>query len=164
MASDKILVSSCLLGATVRYDGSAKEAGSATLTRWHREGRLVSFCPEIAAGLPIPRPPVEIADGRAGVDVLRGDGALIEADGTDVTAAFLAGAELALALVRQHGCRYAILTDGSPSCGSSFIYDGSFSGVRHTGEGVTARRLRDNGVAVFAQNDISQLAAILGEA
>ena len=55
----------------------------------------------------------------------------------------------------------ALLTDGSPSCGDSFIYDGTFKGRRIDGEGVTAALLRQHGITVFLQTEISSLAAAL---
>lgn len=163
MTVPKILVSACLLGRPVRYDGSAKTLEDALLDRWVAQGRTVSVCPEVMAGLPTPRPPAEIAEGRDGAAVLGGDARIVEIGGADVTAAFLAGARLALDQAMRHDCRYALLTDGSPSCGSGFIYDGSFSGRRIDGAGVTAALLRQHGVAVFSHRDIGALAAVLGE-
>ncbi|PLM43301.1 DUF523 domain-containing protein, partial [Klebsiella michiganensis] len=52
---DKILVSACLMGFQVRYNGSHKARLANALSRWQSEGRLVTHCPELAAGLPIPR-------------------------------------------------------------------------------------------------------------
>lgn len=76
----------------------------------------------------------------------------------DVTAAFIAGGERAVAHALEHGCRHALLIDGSPSCGSGFIYDGSFAGARHPGDGVTAALLRRAGVNVFSDREIDRLA------
>ena len=53
----KVLVSSCLLGEPVRYHGGDAACSNDILDRWKREGRLVSVCPEVAGGLPVPRPP-----------------------------------------------------------------------------------------------------------
>lgn len=158
---DKILVSGCLLGQPVRYDGTAKTGAPALLARWHAEGRLVATCPELAGGFPTPRPPAEIADGRDGADVLDGTARIVERGGADVTAGYLAGARIALALAQAHGCRYAVLTDASPSCGSTRIHDGGFAGVTHEGAGVTAALLRRHGIAVFAHDDLDRLAALL---
>jgi len=72
-----------------------------------------------------------------------------------------AGAEQAVALVRQHGIRYALLKARSPSCGNVENYDGSFSGVRVSGEGVTAAALRQEGVRVFNEEQVAELAALL---
>ncbi|MET0269228.1 MAG: DUF523 domain-containing protein [Sphingomonas sp.] len=161
MTPARVMVSACLLGRPTRYDGSAKTLEDALLDRWIREGRVVSVCPEVMAGLPTPRPPAEIADGRGGAAVIRRDGRVIEADGDDVTEAYLAGARIVLEQAVRHDCRYALLTDGSPSCGGSFIHDGTFGGRRIAGEGVTAALLRQHGIAVFSQAEISSLAAAL---
>ncbi len=161
MTLAKVLVSACLLGRPVRYNGSAKTLQDALLDRWISEGRIVSVCPEVMAGLPTPRPPAEIADGESGAAVIQRDGRIVEADGNDVTEAYLAGARIALEHAARYDCRYALLTDGSPSCGSSFIYDGDFKGRRIEGEGVTAALLRQHGITVFSQAEISLLAAAL---
>lgn len=52
---NKILVSACLMGFKVRYDGSEKAQMIDQLRRWQEEQRLVIHCPELAAGLPTPR-------------------------------------------------------------------------------------------------------------
>jgi uncharacterized protein YbbK (DUF523 family) len=44
----------------VRYNGVVLPFTHEALARWRREGRLVSFCPEVAGGLPVPRPAAEI--------------------------------------------------------------------------------------------------------
>lgn len=149
---DKILVSRCLLGHAVRYDGGA-HGPIDLLLRWQAEGRVVALCPEVEGGLPTPRPPAEIAGGQ-GADVLDGAVAVRSIEGEDVSAAFLAGAAAALALVRAHGIRIAVLKARSPSCGNRENYDGSFSGRRVAGEGVTAALLRRNGVQVFSEEEL----------
>ncbi len=86
---------------------------------------------------------------------------MLESQGGDVTDLFRQAAENALALARETGCSYALLIDGSPSCGSGFIYDGSFTGRRLKGEGVTAALLRANGIRVFSDKEIETLAALI---
>ncbi|NML34836.1 DUF523 domain-containing protein [Paraburkholderia antibiotica] len=157
----KILFSACLAGQPVRYNGAAKTVGDAWLARWRDEGRLVIVCPEVAAGLPTPRPAAEIALRRSGADVLAHNAVITDNTGTDVSALFVAGAWHALRRAQAEGCRYALLADGSPSCGSSFIYDGSFSGVKHTAAGVTATLLTQHGIRVFAETQIGELAAAI---
>lgn len=139
----KILVSACLLGAPVRPDGSDKRSHHPVLQRWVDEGRVVSLCPEMLGGLGTPRPPAEIVAKR-----------VVTRDGDDVTAAFEAGANIVAGEARHHGIRVAVLKEGSPSCGSSFIYDGTFSRTRVAGEGVTAALLRERGIAVFSEDEI----------
>lgn len=161
--SDRILVSACLLGRPVRYNGSAKAMAHPALERWQRDGRLVAICPELTAGLSVPRPPAEIAEGQSGQEVLAGTAQVLEATGADVTNLYIAGAHAALALAREHDCRFALLIDGSPSCGSGFVYDGSFSGRKHGGAGVMAALLRQHGIEVFADSEIDALQARLSE-
>ena len=160
----KLLVSACLLGRPVRYDGAAKTLQDDCLARWVAEGRVVAACPEVMAGLPIPRPPAEIADAQSGAAVLRGDARIIEADGSDVSDKYVHGAQTALALALAHGCRFALLTDGSPSCGVTFIYDGMFTGRRHAGDGVTTALLRQHDIQVFSPRSIAELARMMDQA
>ncbi|WP_349437562.1 DUF523 domain-containing protein [Pararhizobium sp. A13] len=158
----KILVSACLMGHAVRYDGQAKPLVHPALDRWCAEGRLVTICPEMSAGMPVPRLPAEIEPGKTADEVLSSGARVLESNGGDVTAAFRQAAENALALALETGCAYALLIDGSPSCGSSFVYDGSFSGDRQPGEGVTAALLRKNGIQVFSGRDIDALVEVAG--
>ncbi|UNK26814.1 DUF523 domain-containing protein [Serratia plymuthica] len=155
----KILFSACLAGFKVRYNGSDKPLVNATLQRWQREGRLVVCCPELAAGFSTPRPNAEITPAANGATVLAQQARVMEAGGGDVTDSYLLGAHLALETARRHDCRFALLTDGSPSCGSQFIYDGSFSGQTKPGSGVTAELLRRHGIEVFSDRQLAALIA-----
>jgi uncharacterized protein YbbK (DUF523 family) len=121
-----------------------------SLARWLAEGRVVPLCPEVAGGLPVPRPPAERLGDR-----------ILTIHGADVTANFESGAELALAAALRHGARIAILKEGSPSCGSSYVYDGTFSGVRVPGRGAAAERLVKAGIEVFSENQIDEAEAYL---
>ncbi|MQG92331.1 DUF523 domain-containing protein [Pseudomonas sp. MN1F] len=150
----KVLVSACLLGQPVRYDGRASGHPD-LLQQWQAEGRVLPLCPEVAGGLPTPRPPAEIPGGQ-GAQVLDGGVQVLTVAGEDVTAQFLAGAQQALALVRQHGIRVAVLKAGSPSCGNHLTYDGTFSGVKVPGAGVTTALLRREGVQVFSELELEQ--------
>jgi len=153
----KILFSACLAGFKVRYNGSDKPLVNATLQRWQREGRLVVCCPELAAGFSTPRPNAEITPAANAATVLARQARVMAAGGGDVTDSYLLGAHLALETARRHGCRFALLTDGSPSCGSQFIYDGSFSGQTKPGSGVTAELLRRHGIEVFSDRQLAAL-------
>jgi uncharacterized protein YbbK (DUF523 family) len=139
----KILVSSCLLGAPVRWDGGDRKSGHPILERWVAEGRVVSACPEMLGGLGTPRPPAEIVGGR-----------VVTAEGTDVTAAFEKGAQLAAEEADKNGIRVAILKSASPSCGSGFVYDGTFTRTRVAGDGVTTALLRKRGLAIFSEEEL----------
>ena len=152
----KILVSRCLLGHRVRYDGGASGPFD-QLQQWLDEGRVVPLCPEVAGGLPTPRAAAEIPGGQ-GTQVLDGQALVITTEGEDVSAAFLSGAYQALELVQKHGIRIAVLKANSPSCGNVLTYDGTFSGVKVSGEGVTAALLTRHGVQVCCEREWPQAA------
>ena len=158
MAS-KVLVSACLLGAKVRYDGGGATVVGEALARWEAEGRIVTVCPEVAGGLGVPRPPAEI-EGGDGVDVLAGTAAVRTAK-SDVSAEFVAGAEHALSVAQRHGIRVAVLKARSPSCGSIQIYDGTRTKSLRDGMGVTTALLRAHGIEVFDEEHLEQADAAL---
>lgn len=158
----KILVSACLLGHKVRYNGSAKAQLSALLQRLQDDDRVVVHCPELAAGMSTPRLPAEIIRGE-GADVLADRARIKESDGTDVTAQYQLAGWLALQTALKSDCGAALLTDGSPTCGSQTIYDGTFSNQRRAGMGVAAALLRKHGITVFAEHQVSELMAWAGE-
>ena len=145
--SEILLISACLLGQPVRYDGKSKPiAQLAWLKQLEQEHRLVVICPELAGGLPVPRAPAE----RIGDRVLTGNG-------IEVTDEFNLGAEKALALCQQHQIRFALLKVNSPSCGNKQIYNGSFNQTLTAGMGLTAQLLSEHGVQVFSELEIEQL-------
>ncbi len=158
---ERILVSACLLGGRVRYDGGAKTSEDELLAAWKAEGRLVSFCPEVEGGLPVPRPPAEVEGGAGGPAVLTGAARILTPAGQDVTRHFLAGAQRALDAARSFGVKLAILKEGSPSCGSLRIYDGTFRGRTTPGQGVTTALLELNGIRVFGEDRIPEAAEYL---
>lgn len=139
-----ILVSACLLGMECRYSG--KGGLSESVTDLMDRFTLVPVCPEIYGGLQTPRLPAEQKDGR-----------VVASDGSDLTDAFLHGAEETLKLAVLYGCKYAILKERSPSCGHGTVYDGTFSNRLIAGSGVTAELLEENGIRVFGESQISLL-------
>lgn len=158
-----VLISACLLGKPVRYDGRGVPHGHAVLTRWQAEGRVVAVCPEVAGGMPIPRPPAEIEPGRDAASVLAGRGRVVAVSGDDVTASFVHGAREALAAAQAHAIRIAVLKEGSPSCGSGYVYDGYFEGRRQPGVGVTAELLRTAGLHVFSEHQWDEAGVLLAK-
>ena len=139
-----ILVSACLLGTPCRYDGSGK--ADARLLKLGAKRQLIPVCPELLGGLPTPRPPAE-----------RNGDRIFAKDGTDVTSAFVRGAEETLLLAQTLGCRAAILKARSPSCGHGRIYDGTFTGSLVPGSGVTAELLEASGIAVYTEEELPSL-------
>lgn len=159
---EKILISACLVGQPVRYDGGASATVADVVGQWHQEGRLVPICPEVSGGLAVPRPAAEIVGGD-GEDVLDGKARLRTADGVDVTQAFFDGAQRALAVAQAHQIKVAVLKARSPSCGSVSIYNGEFAGVLRPGQGVTAALLRRHDIAVFSDEALGAAATALAE-
>ncbi len=157
---EKILISRCLMGEKVRYDGEAKWCDHPYILKWRDEGRLVFICPEVAGGLGTPRDPAEIVGVGGGVAVLKGLGK-VKTHHADVTDPFLKGAEIALELAKKNQIKMAILKANSPSCGNIAIYDGGFSRQLIEGQGVTAALLEQNGVRVFNENQIELVAKYL---
>ncbi|MEA2162035.1 MAG: hypothetical protein QOK37_162 [Thermoanaerobaculia bacterium] len=154
---EKILVSACLLGEPVRHNGAHKRSDDQILQRWIREGRVVAVCPEIAGGLPVPRPAAEIASGVDGTRVLSGEAIVVDDNGRDVSHHFVIGANVALQAARAHNIRIAILKEGSPSCGSGYTYDGTFTSTRVPGNlGVTAALLKQHGIQVFSELQLAE--------
>src|SRR5215212_3053193 len=140
---ERVLVSACLLGAKVRYHGGDARSSHDVLQRWRDEGRVVAVCPEVDGGLSTPRPPAEIVGLR-----------VITREHTDVTAAFARGADEALRKAHAQGIRVAVLKDGSPSCGSTTVHDGTFSGSRRPGHGITTTLLLQHGIRVFSEDEL----------
>ncbi|MBW2606507.1 MAG: DUF523 domain-containing protein [Deltaproteobacteria bacterium] len=155
-----VLVSACLMGERVRYDGAKVPCDSAILNRWKDDGLIVPFCPEVAGNLPVPRPSAEIIDG-TGIEVLKGSAKVFNINGQDITDSFILGAREALRIVKEMQIKLSVLKDGSPSCGKTSIYDGSFSGLKRSGKGVTTALLEKNGISVFSENEIQKAAAYL---
>lgn len=149
--SDKILISACLLGQPVRYDGKSKPIADVIwLQQLQQQNRLIVVCPEMAGGLQTPRPPAE----KVGDQV-------ITITGKNVTKEFNVGAEHALQLCKTNNIQYALLKAKSPSCGNKKIYNGEFSEQLTEGQGVTAKRLCEHGIQVFSELEIEQLKKII---
>lgn len=138
----KILISACLLGIPCRYDGLSRkiEGLDAFEVEW------VAFCPEVAGGLPTPRPPAEIID--AYVRTM---------DGCDVTREFQKGAQYAVQVASQEGITLALLKARSPSCGKDMVYDGTFTSTLISGMGISARALRDQGIEIYTEEELGHL-------
>jgi uncharacterized protein YbbK (DUF523 family) len=159
----KILISSCLLGEDVRYDGNNSSIAfnpkvSFSLKELFMDilcdNEIYSFCPEIAGGLGVPR---------ASAEIVKNDKPFIvkNEDGTDVTINFLLGAKKALDICKEENIKVALLKANSPSCGNINIYDGTFSKNLIEGQGLTARLLKENEIEVFNETQLKELAKFI---
>ncbi|MDM8537779.1 DUF523 domain-containing protein [Desulfobacterales bacterium HSG17] len=154
---EKILVSACLVGAKVSYDGTDNYCNNMVFSKWLSEGRVVMVCPEVASGCSVPRPPVEIVGINGGAGIFNGTSKAMTKDGTDVSEMFISGARIALDLALQNNIKIAIFKSKSPSCGSSKIYDGNFNKTIIDGDGVTVSLLKQNGIEVYSEKEISMV-------
>ncbi|MDY3868571.1 MAG: DUF523 domain-containing protein [Pyramidobacter sp.] len=140
----KVLISSCLLGENCKYNG--KNNYSPRVLKLLEGCELVGVCPEILAGMPSPRPPVELKNGRA-ADVF----------GKDVHDAYCEGVRLALETALKESVCCAVLQPRSPTCGVTQIYDGTFTGALIAGQGLFARALSAAGIPVYDADSISDI-------
>ena len=141
---ERILISACLVGDNVKYDGGNNK--NPLISKLLEKYELVPFCPEVEGGLPIPRHPCE----------QRGEQVINDSD-EDVTDEFNRGADLALNICLYLKITKAILKERSPSCGVYSIYDGTFSHKVIDGSGVTAALLKRKGITVYNEDEIPKL-------
>jgi uncharacterized protein YbbK (DUF523 family) len=147
-----LLVSACLLGVACNHEG--RGSPRAVVDELAKHYRLVPVCPEVLGGLPTPRAAAELQGGD-GAEVVAGtgDARVVNIEGQDVTAAYRRGAEAAVAVAKAVGAERAVLKARSPSCGSSAVYDGTFSRRLVPGRGVTAAALAAAGLEVGSEED-----------
>ncbi|MFD6438401.1 DUF523 domain-containing protein [Peribacillus sp. NPDC060186] len=146
-----ILVSSCLAGLEVRYNGT--HSLDNRILRLLEEKKAITVCPELLGGFSTPREPAEIIGGD-GEDVLNGKAKIIEKSGRDVTDLYIKGANLTLKKAQEVGATLVVLKEDSPSCGSSMIYNGEFKGKKKDGNGVTAALLKRHGFTVTSEEKL----------
>ena len=147
------LISACLCGVNCKYNG--KNNLNEKCLKLLREGKAVLVCPEQMGGLTTPRIPSELIGSSKDI-IEYSKGKILDKEGNDVSVQFIKGAEEALKIAKELGVKKAILKEGSPSCGSSFIYDGSFSGKKIKGEGITTYLLRKEGVEVISEEEFDK--------
>lgn len=143
-----ILVSSCLAGLKVRYNGT--HSLEEKIGQLVEENKALPVCPELLGGLATPREPAEIVGGGGG-DVLDGKAKVIDKSGKDVTKFFIDGAYATLEIAQKYKATMVVLKENSPSCGSSSIYNGEFNGKKIAGNGVTSALLKRNGIEVMSE-------------
>lgn len=144
------IISACLCGVNCKYNG--KNNLNERCLKLFKEGKAVLVCPEQLGGLTTPRKPVELDSSAS--EVVEGSGKAINSEGGDVTKNFLDGAYETLKIAKELGATKAILKEGSPSCGVNFVYDGTFTGNKIKGKGVTSYVLEQEGINVFSDEDL----------
>ena len=94
----------------------------ALIAKLRQKYEILDVCPEVDAGLPIPRPPIRLVNGRA------------QYDGKDITVQLLRTACQIRDLARSRGCVAAYMLKTSPTCDPTF--------------GLCGRLLRESGIKV----------------
>ena len=138
----KILVSACLLGRNCKYNGGNNYDPRVAAYVAGRE--VIEVCPEVLAGMGIPRIPMEIKNGR-----------LVNREGTDVDEPNRRAVEAILEQLRDEDIDCVILKSRSPTCGVRQVYDGTFSGKLVDGMGIFAQALKDAGYRVLDAEDLA---------
>ncbi len=141
---EKLLISSCLIGNNTKYNG--KNNYIKEIEQLKLKYELIPICPEVLGGLSIPRDPSEINNDK-----------VISINGRDVTKEFNIGANKALNVALLNNIKYALLKDGSPSCGNTYIYDGTFKNNKIDGIGITTKLLKSHNIKIYNENNINEL-------
>jgi uncharacterized protein YbbK (DUF523 family) len=149
---EKLLISSCLLGELVKYNGSHNILEKNIIEKLEKNYEIYSFCPEVSGGLPIPRIPCEI---KSFYPI-----SVINKVGENKTKEFLKGANDCLEFCKEKKIFKALLKANSPSCSNDFVYDGSFNSIKVKAKGITANLLEENQIKVFNENQIDKLLSI----
>lgn len=140
----KIFVSACLIGENCKYNGGNNY--SEAVKKYVEGHEVISMCPEVEGGLPIPRTPAEIVKG-----------VVTNRDGVSVDKEFRAGSDKILDVLLEEKVELAILQSRSPSCGIGRIYDGSFTKTLTNGNGIFADLLVKHGIKVIDVEKINNI-------
>jgi uncharacterized protein YbbK (DUF523 family)/uncharacterized protein YbgA (DUF1722 family) len=134
-----LVVSACLAGQPVRYDGGHTRARFVT-DRLSQYVNLYPVCPESGAGMPTPREAVRLVQTRTGEVALRG-----RTSQEDWTDRFMDFSDSSVAELLNHRIAGFILKRGSPSCGVFGVrrYDDAGGRLASGGSGLYARRLQE---------------------
>ena len=137
----KIMVSACLTGENCKYNGGNNR--NKKVEALYSGNEIIPVCPEVMGGLPTPRTPSEIVQGK-----------VINKDGLSVDWEYRRGAESVLKIAELEQPDLIILQSRSPSCGVKQRYDGTFTGTLISGSGVTAGLLIEHGFPVVDVEDL----------
>lgn len=140
--------SRCLIGENCTYAG--KNNLCKTIQELYKQGEVLPLCPEVLGGLPIPRTPCEIVNGK-----------VIDQKGIDKTKEYQLGAKIALEKCLEKDIKIVVVKAKSPSCGKGQIYDGTFSHQLIEGDGIFVQMLKEHGIQVFTENEVEEVLKII---
>jgi uncharacterized protein YbgA (DUF1722 family)/uncharacterized protein YbbK (DUF523 family) len=131
----RLLVSACLLGEAVRFDGGHRRSAFVASTLGAHVD-IVPVCPEVESGLGTPRPSLRLVSDRS--NRLR----MVSSTGADQTEAIQHASARLLDSSGLDGLDGAILKKGSPSCGPARVKIYGENGMPlHAGRGLFAEAL-----------------------
>lgn len=137
----KVLVSACIMGVNGKCNGKNNE--NITAINFLKDKEVISICPEVLAGMKIPRSCAEIVNGR-----------VVDKNGNDVSLEYDKAVAVALSKIQNEEIDLVILQSRSPTCGVNQIYDGSFTGKLIPGMGLFAKALKQRGYNVIDVEEI----------
>ena len=137
----KVLVSACIMGVNGKCNGKNNE--NITAINFLKDKEVISICPEVLAGMKIPRSCAEIVNGR-----------VVDENGNDVSSEYDKAVQIALSKIQNENIDLVILQSRSPTCGVNQIYDGSFTGKLISGMGLFAKELKQRGYKVIDVEEI----------
>ena len=137
----KVLVSACIMGSNCKYNG--KNNVNIRAINFLKDKDVISICPEVLAGMKIPRSCAEIVNGR-----------VVDENGNDVSSEYDKAVSIALSKIKNENIDLVILQSRSPTCGVNQIYDGSFTGKLISGMGLFAKELKQRGYKVIDVEEI----------
>lgn len=128
----RIGLSACLLGQNVRFDGGHSR-NRLLMDTAAKFAEFIPVCPEVEAGLGVPRPTIRLQRDSGLVKLVR------PSDGEDLTAQMRAWAERRVAQIAGMNLSGFVLKKDSPSCGMERVrvYDQNGSPARD-GRGIFA--------------------------
>jgi uncharacterized protein YbbK (DUF523 family) len=106
----RLAISACLLGEAVRYDGGHKRR-DALIERFEPHVDWTPICPEVEAGLGVPRAPIQLEQAGDGVHLMGVQ------DRRDYTQAMTRCVETWTAFFEANAVAGLVLKQRSPSCG-----------------------------------------------
>jgi uncharacterized protein YbbK (DUF523 family) len=139
----KIMVSACLLGTNCKYNGGNNR--NEKVLQFLKGHEVIPVCPEVMGGLPVPRKPAEIINGK-----------VYNKEGISVDREFREGAEKALQMALEKKVDLVILKARSPSCGPGPVYDGTFSHTLTDGMGIFARMLKEHHIPYKTEEELER--------
>lgn len=149
MEKEKLLISRCLLGDLVKYNGGHNGLDENILNQLKKKYELYPVCPEVEGGLETPRIPCEIIS----YEPIK----VINKEGANKSKSFIKGAQIALEIVKKNNIKKALLKANSPSCSNMYVYDGTFSKKIVKNFGITVKILQNEDIRIFNETQIEYI-------